>query len=95
MNAGLHEYSENNTNNVPMVVFSNDSAKQQRIKDEVEKTPRYDISIFNTPFSKLPDPKRVWIGEPGSELEGLGIFSSCSQLFKHDPKISSRDKLPY
>lgn len=35
-------------------------------------TPRYDISIYNTSFSELPDPKRVWIGEPGSALEGIG-----------------------
>lgn len=35
-------------------------------------TPRYEPSIYNTPFSKLPNPKRVWIGEPESALEGLG-----------------------
>jgi hypothetical protein len=33
---------------------------------------RYDISIYDTPFSKLPDPKRVWLGSPSSALEGLG-----------------------
>ncbi|TGO67040.1 hypothetical protein BOTNAR_0049g00270 [Botryotinia narcissicola] len=38
-------------------------------------TPRYDPSIYDTPFSKLPNPKRVWIGEPGSALEGIGRLS--------------------
>jgi hypothetical protein len=33
---------------------------------------RYDISIYDTPFSKLPDPKRAWLGSPTSALEGLG-----------------------
>ncbi|KAH8779229.1 hypothetical protein F5882DRAFT_451534 [Hyaloscypha sp. PMI_1271] len=36
---------------------------------------RYDISIYGTPFSKLPDPKRVWLWSPSSALEGLGRFS--------------------
>lgn len=35
-------------------------------------TPRYDASIYSTPFSSLPNPKRVWLGEPGSALEGIG-----------------------
>lgn len=34
---------------------------------------RYDVSIFDTPFAKLPDPKRVWLGAPSSHLEGLGM----------------------
>ncbi|KAF5869362.1 uncharacterized protein Bfra_011169 [Botrytis fragariae] len=38
-------------------------------------TPRYDPSIYDTPFSKLANPKRVWIGEPGSALEGIGRLS--------------------
>ncbi|KAJ8059964.1 hypothetical protein OCU04_011580 [Sclerotinia nivalis] len=38
-------------------------------------TPRYDASIYDTPFTKLPNPKRVWIGEPGSSLEGIGRLS--------------------
>jgi hypothetical protein len=33
---------------------------------------RYNISIYDIPFSKLPDPKRVWLGSPSSALEGLG-----------------------
>ena len=37
--------------------------------------PRYDVSIFETPFKQLPDPKRVWLGEPSSALEGLGQYS--------------------
>jgi hypothetical protein len=36
---------------------------------------RYDPSIFHVPFASLPDQKRVWIGEPGSKLEGLGKLS--------------------
>ncbi|PQE23908.1 cyclase family protein [Rutstroemia sp. NJR-2017a WRK4] len=40
-----------------------------------EDTLRYDPSIYDTPFSKLPNPKRVWIGEPGSALEGIGRLS--------------------
>ncbi|GME64588.1 putative cyclase [Neofusicoccum parvum] len=31
-----------------------------------------DLSILDTPFDKLPDPKRVWVGKPGSRDEGLG-----------------------
>ncbi len=34
---------------------------------------RYDTSIYDTPFSKLPDQKRVWLGSPSSTLEGLGL----------------------
>lgn len=33
---------------------------------------RFDVSIFDTPFKSLPDPKRVWVGEPGSKEESLG-----------------------
>jgi hypothetical protein len=40
--------------------------------NDTSSTPRYDPSIYDTPFSKLPNPKRVWIGEPGSALEGIG-----------------------
>jgi hypothetical protein len=40
--------------------------------DQEAEAPRYDITIFDTPFSKLPNPKRVWIGSPSSSLEGLG-----------------------
>lgn len=31
-----------------------------------------DTSVFDTPFDQLPDPKRVWLGTPGSLEEGLG-----------------------
>ncbi|KAK0654278.1 hypothetical protein DIS24_g5392 [Lasiodiplodia hormozganensis] len=31
-----------------------------------------DSSILHTPFDQLPDPKRVWVGKPGSREEGLG-----------------------
>ncbi|CZT06293.1 hypothetical protein WAI453_006279 [Rhynchosporium graminicola] len=40
--------------------------------DKETETPRYDSSIYDTPFSKLPNPKRVWLGSPSSSLEGLG-----------------------
>ena len=39
-------------------------------------TQRYGISVFDTPFSCLPNPKRVWLGSPSSALEGLGSFPS-------------------
>jgi kynurenine formamidase len=29
-------------------------------------------SIFDTPYDELPNPKRVWVGVPGSREEGLG-----------------------
>ncbi|KAF2138391.1 uncharacterized protein K452DRAFT_290973 [Aplosporella prunicola CBS 121167] len=29
-------------------------------------------TLMDVPFDELPDPKRVWIGEPGSHVEGLG-----------------------
>ncbi|KAK2775179.1 hypothetical protein FQN52_004060 [Onygenales sp. PD_12] len=29
-------------------------------------------SIFDTPFDKLPNPRQVWVGKPGSHDEGLG-----------------------
>lgn len=29
-------------------------------------------TIFDTPYDELPNPKRVWIGKPGSREEGLG-----------------------
>jgi hypothetical protein len=38
-------------------------------------TTRYSPSIFDTPFSKLPNPKRVWLGSPSSDLESLGRLS--------------------
>ena len=44
-------------------------------RDELGADPtvdRYDISIFDTPFSALPNPKRVWLGAPSSPIEGLG-----------------------
>ncbi|ORY03941.1 hypothetical protein BCR34DRAFT_491956 [Clohesyomyces aquaticus] len=31
--------------------------------------------IFSRPFDSLPDPKRVWLGRPGSHEEGLGRLS--------------------
>jgi hypothetical protein len=34
---------------------------------------RYDPSIYTTPFAQLPNAKRVWLGSPGSALEGLGM----------------------
>lgn len=40
------------------------------------KIPRYDPSIYATPFSKLPDPKRVWLGASDSSLEGIGTFQN-------------------
>ncbi|KAI9734726.1 MAG: hypothetical protein M1818_006713 [Claussenomyces sp. TS43310] len=33
---------------------------------------RFDLTILDTPFRSLPDPKRVWLGEPGSHEESLG-----------------------
>jgi kynurenine formamidase len=30
------------------------------------------MSIFDTPYDELPNPKRVWLGTPGSREEGLG-----------------------
>lgn len=32
-------------------------------------------SLYDTPFDKLPNPRQVWVGEPGSEEEGLGKLS--------------------
>ncbi|RAH80605.1 hypothetical protein BO86DRAFT_448974 [Aspergillus japonicus CBS 114.51] len=32
-------------------------------------------SLFDTPFDLLPNPKQVWVGEPGSQEEGLGKLS--------------------
>lgn len=29
-------------------------------------------AVFDTAFDALPNPKRVWVGEPGSREEGLG-----------------------
>ena len=29
-------------------------------------------SPFDVPFDSLPDPRRVWVGKPGSREEGLG-----------------------
>lgn len=31
-----------------------------------------DLSILDTPFDQLPNPKRVWVGKPGTREEGLG-----------------------
>lgn len=28
--------------------------------------------LFDVPFDELPNPKRVWVGKPGSREEGLG-----------------------
>lgn len=36
---------------------------------------RYDPSIYNTPFKSLQNPKRVWLGTPGSAEEGIGRLS--------------------
>ena len=33
---------------------------------------RHHPSIMESPWADLPDPKRVWVGEPGSREEGLG-----------------------
>lgn len=37
-----------------------------------KEEPRYDPSIYDTPFASLPNPKRVWLGKPGSKEESLG-----------------------
>jgi hypothetical protein len=37
-----------------------------------EQIPRHDLSILSTPFASLPNPKRVWLGAPGSREESLG-----------------------
>jgi hypothetical protein len=39
-----------------------------------ESTPaeRYTPAIFSTRFKSLPNQKRVWLGQPGGEEEGLG-----------------------
>jgi hypothetical protein len=57
-------------------------AKAHQAQEEVD-IPRYDPSIYSTPFSELPDRKRVWLGTPGSTLEGLGSlpFSPVYSLF--------------
>ena len=49
--------------------------------------PRYDTSIYDTSFAKLPNPKRVWLGTPSSALEGRGLFSSLN-LYYTSPDIS-------
>lgn len=46
-------------------------------KTEILEVPRYDVSIYDTPFSELPESKRVWMGSPSSTLEGLGWCSRC------------------
>lgn len=46
---------------------------------------RYDTTIYDTPFSALPDPKRVWIGEPSSALEGLGSCPSIPLIYYFKP----------
>ncbi|PVH84448.1 hypothetical protein DL98DRAFT_453249 [Cadophora sp. DSE1049] len=43
--------------------------------DKDSEVPRYDPSIYSTPFSQLSNPKRVWLGSPSSSLEGLGRLS--------------------
>lgn len=48
------------------------TSKESSEKTDFSSVPRYDVSIFDTPFSQLPDPKRVWLGAPNSRLEGLG-----------------------
>lgn len=48
------------------------SSKTAENSEEGESTPRYDVSIFETPFSSLPNPKRVWLGAPSSAVEGRG-----------------------
>lgn len=30
---------------------------------------------YSLPFDSLPNPRQVWVGEPGSEEEGLGKLS--------------------
>jgi hypothetical protein len=53
--------------------------EQEKLESECETSEggveviRYDTSIYDTPFSKLPDQKRVWLGSPSSTLEGLGL----------------------
>ena len=67
----LDEGSPNsNTMHGPLIVEN--SSKEG---DDQTQPPRYDVSIYDTPFFKLPDPKRVWIGAPGSALEGIGSRS--------------------
>lgn len=71
-----------------MATIVEDKDREERIRTEVSKTPRYDVSIFDTPFAKLPDPKRVWIGEPGSELEGLGMIGLHMSSFTPASSLS-------
>jgi hypothetical protein len=61
------------------------SSRTKPHEEAEAQAPRYDISIYDTPFSKLSNPKRVWIGPPSSSLEGIG-----SSLFSiADPSIEN------
>lgn len=40
--------------------------------DSTPQQARYDVTIFDSAFRSLPNPKRVWLGSPGSRLESLG-----------------------
>ena len=57
--------------------------------EKVSDVPRYDPSIYSTPFSQLPNPKRVWLGSPSSSLEGLGTYLIIVQ---HSTRAVSRQK---
>jgi hypothetical protein len=41
-------------------------------------------SPLTVPFAELPDPRRVWVGEPGSHEEGLGKLALLT------PEVVSR-----
>lgn len=72
-------------------------AKGFQAQEDTE-SPRYDPSIYSTPFSELPDSKRVWLGTPGSALEGLGspppFFSLPGPLSFYITRLPYQDGFP-
>jgi hypothetical protein len=61
----------------PLIVKAIPTETQDKQSEEA----RYDTSIYDTPFSKLPNPKRVWLGSPSSALEGIGSLRFASTGF--------------
>jgi hypothetical protein len=55
--------------------MGSECANPEGVEEAAVQAIRYDVSIYDTPFSKLPDPKRVWLGSLLSALEGLGLCS--------------------
>jgi kynurenine formamidase len=81
----------------PVNAQQKNDAKDTNLAHCITMPPTYP-PIFDTPYNSLPNPKRVWIGTPGSHEEGLGKLalltpSLVASAAKHEIRTGRRVSL--